>query len=484
MTNNKKYSTEEGFEILKEVLMRMSYSTTKTLSENFDSISISNYKKSNYRNPFKILNEQEVAPNFEKEKESYTKRIGTVKLEDEFYSKPGFKVIKTPGNQAIYVPKDTDVLSIAQGGLNGFTKNFVNWLDPQHGGKGNTTTQNWMNADWNTLIPAKSVWSFKTPDGTVYKAQIQNSDLNNITDWDKFYQMKPEPDKWMFYGYFDKNMKPYDSPPVPVKPWYLSFWEFIKENWDFIAYLVISTVVTVLTGGMSTAIQAISMLVVDIAFIIPQLREGDYFGASVIFIISLVPFISTLSKFGKKAPLEFIKKYGQELSEVKTVEQFDKFVTKLTPEESELMARVLKQTPEQLKKITTEGTAKMMSEAVKTGNIFLPSIPLKDRLWVKNLYEMALMGGIAVSLEAGKFIYDIKQFEKEWNDKGLNSENTVPKPTTKTNTQNKTNQSTTDTTKTIRGLSAEQTNEFEEMCKKYNIPRNENKNDSTGVQIK
>jgi len=475
MKNNKKYSTEDAFEVLREILMRMSYSTTKTLTENFDSISIPNYKKSNYRNPFKLLNEEEAPPNSEKETEIYTKKIGKIKLEDTFYNKSGFKVIKVPGypgNNAMYVPEATDVLYLAQGGLKGFTKNFVNWLDPLHDGKGTTATQNWMNAEWDKIIPEKSVWSFKTPDETVYTAVIQNSALNNITDWNMFLQMKPEPDKWMFYGYYDNKNQPYKSPPVPVKPWYLSLWDFIKENWQFIAYLVISTVVAVLTGGMSTAIQAISMLVVDIAFIIPQLREGDYFGAAVVFIISLVPFISTLSKFGKKAPLEFIKKYGQELSEVKTFEHFDEFVKTLEPPDCELLARVLKQTPQELKKITNEGVSKMMSEAVKTGDIFLPSIPLKDRLWVKNLYEMALMGGIAVSLEAGKYIYDIKQLEKEWNDKGLNSENTVPKPTTKTNTQNKSNQSTTDTRKTIRGLSVERTNEFEEMCKELNITRN------------
>jgi hypothetical protein len=109
-------------------------------------------------------------------------------------------------------------------------------------------------------------------------------------------------------------------------------------------------------------------LAVDLVFTTKQLVEGDNVGALMTFIIGLAPVIGRLSKFGTKVPLQFLKKYGTELSKMNDPKTVSLFYNSLKGEEKLLMTRLIEQTPAELKKMADEGFTNALKKASEGWN--------------------------------------------------------------------------------------------------------------------
>ena len=113
-----------------------------------------------------------------------------------------------------------------------------------------------------------------------------------------------------------------------------------------------------------------------------------------------------------------LKKYGKDLVKIKDKDAFKLFFESLKYDEQLLLTRALKQTPAEFKKLTNEAFVKGFQKAVNEKTIEIPKIPLKNLLWIKQVF---VEGGISlttgVGLTLAKAIYDKQQSENEINKK-------------------------------------------------------------------
>jgi hypothetical protein len=136
-----------------------------------------------------------------------------------------------------------------------------------------------------------------------------------------------------------------------------------------------------------------------LAFTTKQLVDGDNVGALMSFIIGLAPVIGRLSKFGTKIPLQFLSKYGTELSKINDPKTLNLFYQSLKGEEKVLMSRLIQQTPAELQKMADEGFTNALKKAVKNKTIDLEKIPQSQRLWWKqNIVEPAVGVGSGIGV--------------------------------------------------------------------------------------
>ena len=390
-----KYSYTKGIEELNRSLLIMGYNPSLTLKENFG-----------------LLREQTSSS------EENPTGYADVK---RGYNLEGQKTILTPDNRATYVPDGTKILQLADQEyyLSLLTsKSLRNWVSKEKGGLGNTQTGYWIPEvkDWSKIAKPNSVVKFQTPDGIIYNAIYTNPILDKITNPEDVYKLDPKPNEWKFKGYYNRDNKPF----VPVKtPDRTGLWNFIEDNWEIIAQVAASIIVGILTAGQSLWIQALLQLGIDIAFVLKQLIiDKDHFGAFVSLVMSLIPVGSAALKFGVNGPLNFLKKYGKDLVKIKDKDAFKLFFESLKYDEQLLLTRALKQTPAEFKKLTNEAFVKGFQKAVNEKTIEIPKIPLKNLLWIKQVF---VEGGISlttgVGLTLAKAIYDKQQSENEINKK-------------------------------------------------------------------
>jgi hypothetical protein len=300
-------------------------------------------------------------------------------------------ILKTPYNEltkgnTISIPKDSKI---------------VQWSDSDS--RINSYFKSWIGTGWQEYIPKEeslkqilpsgTLRSFTTPDGVKFKDHLER-----MTE-------KP-PYTYRFIGYYDKDNNPYQQEKYVGKiPSSLQKGNWFEENWAILAQLAASLAVGIATAGQSLVAQAMAQLAVDLVFTTKQLVEGDNVGALMTFIIGLAPVIGRLSKFGTKVPLQFLKKYGTELSKMNDPKTVSLFYNSLKGEEKLLMTRLIEQTPAELKKMADEGFTNALKKAVKDGTIDLEKIPQSQRLWWKqNIVELGsgLGAGIGVATVVAK----------------------------------------------------------------------------------
>lgn len=113
--------------------------------------------------------------------------------------------ITNPNNVDINVPEGTKVIKY----LRNENPPQTNWLLSRGGSE---LQDSWVNIDFTQKFPANSVLQFQLPNGSIYKAQFENSILNKIKDWKEFYALHVNTNikNWYFTGYYDfKNKKWY-----------------------------------------------------------------------------------------------------------------------------------------------------------------------------------------------------------------------------------------------------------------------------------
>lgn len=113
--------------------------------------------------------------------------------------------IINPNNVDVNVPSTTKIIKY----LKDENPPETDWLLSRGGSE---LQDSWVNIDFTQKFPANSVLSFELPDGSIYKAQFENSILKNIKDWKEFYAIPVNTNikNWYFMGYYDfKNKKWY-----------------------------------------------------------------------------------------------------------------------------------------------------------------------------------------------------------------------------------------------------------------------------------
>ena len=365
-----KYTLNEGFESLERIKLMMGYDMSQTLKENLVE-----------QKPDELIDKQSTAMADIRTKNREEK--------EEFLSRN--VILKTPYNEltkgnTISIPKDSKI---------------VQWSDSDS--RINSYFKSWIGTGWQEYIPKEeslkqilpsgTLRSFTTPDGVNFKGHLER-------------MTEKLPYTYRFIGHYDKDNNPYQQEKYVGKiPNSLQKGNWFEENWAILAQLAASLAVGIATAGQSLVAQAMAQLAVDLVFTTKQLVEGDNVGALMTFIIGLAPVIGRLSKFGTKVPLQFLKKYGTELSKMNDPKTVSLFYNSLKGEEKLLMTRLIEQTPAELKKMADEGFTNALKKAVKDGTIDLEKIPQSQRLWWKqNIVELGsgLGAGIGVATVVAK----------------------------------------------------------------------------------
>lgn len=188
-------------DILEEILLRMKYDSSKTLTEN---------KKLIFEQPVDYENlPAPVMPGF-------------VQLTPE-QEIEGWEAIRTPDNKILYVPEGTVVTGL----WSSEDWDLSTWMadrkgaiyvyaSVERGGKGNDRTDPWIPVDMRGVFKIGSVKTFKTPDGQEYGCRFNNPKIPKT--WDAFYRMDPQPYSWQFSNYYNTSTnKSYNLSPDKSK---------------------------------------------------------------------------------------------------------------------------------------------------------------------------------------------------------------------------------------------------------------------------
>jgi hypothetical protein len=338
----------------------------------------------------------------------------------------GYEPILSIDNKALLVPKGTKILEKADTAYYltmMSSKSLSSWRDKKKGGDGNEKTDLWIPGleEWPYIATPDSVVKFQTPNGDTYSAMYSvKGPVSQISDWESFYKLEPDPLAWQGWYYRIGDKKPYEQPKAD-NPWYMDVLYWIKDNWSIVAQIAVSIIAGILSGGLTLMTQALIQLGIDLTFALKELLiDKDAWGATVSFIIGLVPVAGRLGKYGVNDVVKFLKKEGEVLSKIKTPAEFEEYFLKLSDADKLLVTRAFKQTPAELKKAMGIAGVNSLKEGLKTGTIVLSKIPTKQLLWWKQLFiEGGVAFGTGVGLELAKAFWQMKQVMKELQEKGI-----------------------------------------------------------------
>jgi hypothetical protein len=189
----------------------------------------------------------------------------------------------------------------------------------------------------------------------------------------------------------------------------------LTENWQLVAEIVVSVAAAILSGGTTLVSQALIQASIALAFSIDDLAKGDYWTAGIALAISSVPIVGRLAKFGVNAPSKFLAKHSSKLAGLKDSPVAMKaFFEGLDEGEKLLFTRALKQTRGEMIKNVSTSLVAGLDKSVKNGVVQLSKIPLKQKLWWK---EVFVEGGIALNVGLGlslmKSIEESEKFEED-----------------------------------------------------------------------
>jgi hypothetical protein len=381
-----KYTLNEGFESLEKIKLMMGYNPSMTLNENIET-------------------------NLDKIRRNILLEIENNKTTETFKD-----FLPTQG-KSNYFPAGTKIL-VRMKDSDGYK---TTW---NIGKGGNKDTEKWVETNWRSNFNPEGVFSFQTPDQKKYLALFGNKKIDNIKTWDEFYAtpVDTDPKNWYFKGYLDEQGKPYVQPKPEEKPWYVKSLDWLIENWQLVAEIVVSIVVGVLTMGQSLVVQSLIQAGIAFAFSIDDLAKGDYWTVGISLAIASVPIVGRLTKLGVKAPENFLLKYGSKLKDLKNSPVAMKtFYEGLDEGEKLLFSRALQQTKGEMKKNVSKYFVKKLDESVKKGTIQLSKIPLAQKLWWKELF---IEGGVALTVGVGLSLMKSIE-ESEELEKGMSSKKTT-----------------------------------------------------------
>lgn len=353
-------------QILRDILLKMSYDVSKTLSE-----------QDNPRLDRIGRTDSNVKSEPVKSKEK-----GQLSQEDE----ERFEIWPIPGYKTYYTPK----INEPKGGL-GFMyfpegTNFSQWkfATPDIFAKAVAEAEKLklepLTAElMQKLFPAGTIRGFILPDGTQYGSRIKIGDSTNL--------------KWVFGGYVNKDKIPYNPPKASD---YMSWWDNIVQNADLFAQILLSVIAAValefFTVGAATPLitRILLEVLVEVAIAIPfaysEYKSGDKPMAYLSLAFAMLPFVNTrvlgLKKISKEVASSISEKVAKHnISDAASMAKFYDDV--LTSEEKYIFSRIMRQEPDVLRNAMGDGLKNILksSEARKQ----LMKIALKDQRWYVDL---------------------------------------------------------------------------------------------------
>lgn len=331
----------------------------------------------------------------------------------------GQQQILTPNGKIMYIPSGSKILSINYDNNILNFPGLKNWLSSSKGGSGNEYTNEWVPKDTSKFQEIESVNSFQTSDGKKFKATFTNQTLDrlNFKTWDEFNSYTEDkggkPDDWVFKGYFQDNGEAFKS-TLPEKTWWQAALDHILKYWDVYLEVIVSLVAGILTAGTSLLIQVLVQGVVALLFSVDDIIKGDGWAVGLSVAIASVPIVGRLAKYGTKAPINFLKKYGKDLARLRDPVVFSNFFNSLKEGEKLLLTRALRQTPGEMKKHAGEYLKKLMDTGVKEGKIVLSKIPWIERLaWKQFFVEGGVQIGVGVGITVAQFFSELGDMEEK-----------------------------------------------------------------------
>lgn len=184
------------------------------------------------------------------------------------------------------------------------------------------------------------------------------------------------------------------------KPWYEDLYDWCKEH-PFLTELSASLIIGVLTGGQSLVVQAMWQAGVGGLFAIPQAIQGDWTGFALALAMSSVPVGTRLAGWGVKKPLNFVKKYGNEMAQLNNLTEVNRWVNAkiaANPDNARLILKAVMQIPGEVKLTMKQNLGKAFIKAVEEGSINLGKLTFREKAWWRILL---IDGGLQFAVGAG-----------------------------------------------------------------------------------
>ena len=375
-------------QILRDILLKMNYDSSKTLNENIEEQSVIGAPNSGVFGP--------TGPHTEPD---------TSKDDDTIYPIPGYTTYYQPqvGVQPSkgvvplipnYFPNNNSVKLREQIAL---PSDFPGVLESMDEWKRKNPNKSW-NYDYLTA----EILSRLLPLGTVKSFQWEGKKYNN-----SILLSKSTDFLWVNNGYMSNDGQRYTSPNPKD---YFTWWETVVDKWgttiQVIGSVLIIIAVEFLTWGGATpfAIRLLLEVVLELGLNIPisiaERSLGDPVGANLSIIFAFLPVLSpnTLRAMGLTGKVT--RQLANELSEkvskagIKTSEDMAKFYDSLseTPNLQYIFVRVIKQNPEYLAK---EIQGIVINTTKKQS--YLKKIAFKNKDWWKEA-GMQMSAGLTIIL--------------------------------------------------------------------------------------
>lgn len=344
--------------LLNEVLLKMKYDLSKTLSENI-------LEQGSADININRINQQQL----QQAPEAETKKLkpGEVKLENEYLQVPGHFPIATPFNGYIYIPNES-VYSLFTGNEN-LTK-LYNFTNVQ---KKPTEEQ------FKSVIKQGTLKTFTTPTGEKYWfIPLLGKEFGDLK----------------YGGYRTTTGLTYKSPEVVDTR---TKWQtFIDEHGlvvQLVGSLLIAVIGTIATEGLGAPqswalfFEILGEIGLNVPIALRELEKGENLGATMSFLFAALPLIKGVAGLGKISD-DMAKTLSEKLANanIKTEQELQSFIKTLNADEKLAMNIVLKQDPQNLVKITKETLNNEILNFIKVNRKdLLGKLPLTSREWAKSL---------------------------------------------------------------------------------------------------
>ena len=409
-------------DILKDILLKMSYDVAKTLSENIkeqvDGTDVMNLVVPGSGTAIKVG--QDILPDNSQKERKGNVQGGTIYPIPDYttYYIPPIMDFKSGGKTYMYFPSSSQMKFWDRMALpEDFKRSgeFNEYVKKNNESENTKPTMDYLTAEnLAKVFSVGDVRSFVSGlDGLEYHSWIR---MGTQTDY-----------HWYFTGYFTGDGKPYMQPdPEDYKTW----WEKFVEEWGTVFQVVASIVAAIAIGyftgglGMSLAwrigLEILAELAINIPVSIAERSLGDDAAANLSIAFSFLPLLNagTLRALGwmKSVPKEVAEELSKDLAtkSIKTGEDLARYYDSLPVDGPKryVFSQMLKQQPEAFESAVRNTVSDAMSDGTfKTG--VLERLLWKDRDWWK---DAGMQMGAGLTLVIAKSLttntYSEEQYQR------------------------------------------------------------------------
>ena len=370
--------------ILKDILLKMNYDSSKTLNENIKEQSVTGAPNYGANDVSPKITQPSV-----NDIQSVDGKNSTVESKN-IYPIPGYKTYYTPkpndpngGQNFIYIPINSNISFRESMTLPSNFPKILNLIEEFKKSKPNSTPY-WDDLTaqiLNKLFPAGTVKSFTS--------SIDNKKYHTWIGTNK----KDFKGKWVFRGYYTQDGLPYKNPNPDE---YKSQWEKFVENYgtsfQIGASIIALVAIEYFTAGIGTSLatrltlEILAELAINIPVSIAERKLGDPAAANLSIIFSFLPLINP--KLGRAligADLKLSESIANKLAKHKITNGTDMakiYDEILTEPEKYLFSKVMKLEPQIIEDAINLSMKEILSDG-KFNKKMLEKLLWKDRDWWK-----------------------------------------------------------------------------------------------------